>query len=1448
MSFVPSAVSRHAPKRIAFRTFAIALTTALIVLFLPGTAFAVGEPSAPAQPTVTHGDGAISVAFVAPADNGSPITFYPANCVSADGGAAGTTSDAASPILVLPLTNGKTYTCTVNATNANGAGSSSVASASTVPAGVPDAPFKPTVTRGNAQISVVFVAPGDNGSAITGYTASCTSSNGGTLGSISGSTSPLVVAGLTNGSLYTCKVLATNGEGNSAQSLASSAVVPATVPSAPVQPTVVHGNANISVTFTGSASSGGATVTGYTATCTSSDGGASGSNTGASSPIVVSTLTNGKTYTCTVHGTNAVGNSLESPASASTVPATVPSVPAQPTVTRGGGQISVAFVAPANGGSTITGYTAACTSSDGGASGNNTGGTSPIAVTGLTNAKTYTCTVFATNVEGNSAASAASASAVPGLVPSASAQPTVTHGNASISVAFTAPSSDGGSSITGYTATCTSSDGGTTGSNSGATSPLVASGLTNGKTYTCTVFASNINGAGNASVASASTVPATTPGTPAPPTLTHGNASISVAFTAPVSDGGSTITAYTATCTSSDGGAAASNAGATSPVIVSTLTNGKTYTCVVRATNAEGNGSNSVASASTIPATVPSTPAQPTIAPSGTTMNVTFVAPANGGSAITGYTASCTSSNGGTAGSNTGATSPIGVTSLSLGKSYTCTVHATNAEGDSTDSVASAGATIPAIVPGVPAQATVTPGNASMSVAFTAPTSDGGSAITGYTATCTSSDGGATGSNTGASSPITVSTLTNGKTYTCTVHATNTIGSGGESPASTSAVPSMVPATPAQPTTVAAATHITVTFVAPANGGSAITGYTATCTSSNGGTTGSNSGSTSPISVQSLTKSKSYTCTVHATNAVGDSAESPVSSATVIPATVPDAPAQPVTTFGNGQISVAFVAPNNGGSAITGYSANCASSDGGAPGSLSGATSPIVVSGLANAKTYTCTVLATNSLGDGDASVASAATVPATTPGTPGAPTLTRGNASLSVAFVAPVSNGGSAITGYTASCTSSDGGGSGSSSGANSPIVVSTLTNGKTYTCTVLATNVAGNGTASPASGSAVPATVPSAPAGPTPTRGNAQISVAFVAPADGGSAITGYTASCTSSDDGASGSNTGATSPIVVATLTNGKTYSCTVVATNAVGDGLASPASVTAVPATVPTAPVAPTLTHGNASIAVAIAAPNTGGSAITGYTATCTSSDSGTAGNHTSVSSPSVVTALTNGKTYTCTAHVTNAVGNSTESPASLSTIPATTPSASAVPTLTRGNRQLSVAIVTPATGGSAITGYTASCTSSDGGEFGAQSNATSPVVVMTPLTNGKNYTCTVHANNAEGAGTESAASASMMPGVAPQNTGAPAITGSSINHHTLTAHDGSWRAGPPATLTRRWQRCNSVGTACVNIAGAVGHTYQTRNADLNHRLRFVVTATNALGSLSMSSPASGRIHN
>jgi hypothetical protein len=89
--------------------------------------------------------------------------------------------------------------------------------------------------------------------------------------------------------------------------------------------------------------------------------------------------------------------------------------------------------------------------------------------------------------------------------------------------------------------------------------------------------------------------------------------------------------------------------------------------------------------------------------------------------------------------------------------------------------------------PGAPTIGTATGGDASASVTFTAPAANGGSVVTGYTVT--SSPGGFTG--TGATSPITVSGLTNGTSYTFTVKATNTQGTGTSSSASNSVTPAV---------------------------------------------------------------------------------------------------------------------------------------------------------------------------------------------------------------------------------------------------------------------------------------------------------------------------------------------------------------------------------------------------------------------------------------------------------------------------------------------------------------------------------------------------------------------------------------------------------------------------------------------------------------------------------
>lgn len=103
-------------------------------------------------------------------------------------------------------------------------------------------------------------------------------------------------------------------------------------------------------------------------------------------------------------------------------------------------------------------------------------------------------------------------------------------------------------------------------------------------------------------------------------------------------------------------------------------------------------------------------------------------------------------------------------------------------------------------VPGAPTIGTATAGNAQASVTFTPPSSNGGAAITSYT--LTSNPGGFTGS--GASSPVVVTGLTNGTSYTFSATATNSVGTGPPSGASNAVTPTAnFPAQIAQPTAFA---------------------------------------------------------------------------------------------------------------------------------------------------------------------------------------------------------------------------------------------------------------------------------------------------------------------------------------------------------------------------------------------------------------------------------------------------------------------------------------------------------------------------------------------------------------------------------------------------------------------------------------------------------------------
>ena len=164
-----------------------------------------------------------------------------------------------------------------------------------------------------------------------------------------------------------------------------------------------------------------------------------------------------------------------------------------------------------------------------------------------------------------------------------------------------------------------------------------------------------------------------------------------------------------------------------------------------------------------------------------------------------------------------------------------------------------------------------------------------------------------------------------------------------------------------------------------------------------------------------------------------------------------------------------------------------------------------------------------------------------TVPGAPTINTATAANASAVLAFSAPASTGGSVITSYKATC------GAFSASGTASPITVSGLTNGTSYSCSVKASNAVGAGPAS-AIKTVVPVTTSlDAPTLSSATAGSRQITVVFVKGATG--TPTSYAVTCISTGNG-SATVSGTSSPITVTGLTAGAGYSCSVTASNAGG----------------------------------------------------------------------------------------------------------------------------------------------------------------------------------------------------------------------------------------------------------------------------------------------------------
>src|SRR5438445_534581 len=323
-----------------------------------------------------------------------------------------------------------------------------------------------------------------------------------------------------------------------------------------------------------------------------------------------------------------------------------------------------------------------------------------------------------------------------------------------------------------------------------------------------------------------------------------------------------------------------------------------------------------------------------------------------------------------------------------------------------------------------------------INLSWTAPASNGGSAITGYQIE-RSTDGGTTWNTIVAN---TASTATSYSNYIHLAITTNTYrvsainGIGTSFPSSLASATTSIATAPDPPRYLSATTvspsQINLSWWTPVNtGGSVITGYQIE-RSTDGGTTWNtivaNTGSALYINHYSnyfLSANSTYTYRVSAINAIGTSAPSNTASATTSPATVPDPPRYlNATAVSPSQINLSWWTPvNSGGSVITGYKIE-RSTDGGTTWTtiVANTGSALYINHYSNyflsaSTTYTYRVSAINAIGtSAPSNTASATTSPATVPDPPRYLSATTVSPSqINLSWWTPVNTGGSAITGY---------------------------------------------------------------------------------------------------------------------------------------------------------------------------------------------------------------------------------------------------------------------------------------------------------------------------------------------------------------------------------------------------------------------------------------------------
>lgn len=1159
----------------------------------PWSAIAVATPyTTPGAPTLVleAGDGSLTVDITLADDGGSDVTLYE---YRVDGGAWRSTGSVSDTFVVSGLVNATLYAIEVRATNAAGTGPASDVESGT-PFTVPAAPSISAIALDTGAVDIDFALGADGGSPVTNVEYSIDGGDHWIVRAPASAASPITISGLTGGQTYPVAVRAINAAGHSATSNISS-VTAAGTPAAPAI-TIAPADTALVVSFTAPVN-GGSPITGYQY---SLDGGTWTAAGTASSPFVISGLTNGTSYDVRVRAINPAGDGAASPIVAGT-PATTPGVPVitAASLVGVGGTIDVDFTAPvSDGGSAIVTYQY---STDGGAtwrSRTDAGTTSPLVIdahspdgTPLDGGIVYPVQIRAVNAIGAGQAS----STMNGVTTTAPGVPVVDDivvNDGTAIIEFVAPA-NGGEPITAYEY---SLDGGAWTSTGSLGTTLVLTGLTNGASYEIELRAVNSIGTGDPSVPEPF-VMATPPSAPALTGLTAGDRTLDAAFTAPLDDGGIAVTSYEY---STDGGATwrvRATGTTASPLVITAesgsgnpLQNATVYTVQVRAVNAAGAGqaSNSELAA---PRSVPTAPTGLSVAPVDGGLVLTFTPGTDGGSPITDLEYQL---DGGAWVSAGSLGSPLTITGLTNGTTYQVAVRAVNAIGAGAPSATVPG--VPSAVPGAPMAVAAVAAGGRVTVSWSAPVSNGGTAIDSYTASAYAQAAGGTtpiATCTTASLTCDITGLTNGVTVYVEVIAHNSAGNGVASAPRLARTPIDV-AEVSVGSVGYSTTELSITASVDDDGGAPVTAYQYQL---NGGTW-TNATTGSPFTIGGLTAGQTYSLRIRAVNAAGTGPAS--ASMDVVPHTAPSAPLALVATSGPASAVLTWQAPaSNGGQPVTDYVVQYSTSPTGPFTTFADGTSAALtttVTGLTNSTPYYFRVAAANLAGPSSWSALAGAT-PRGAPSAPTINTITPGSRFLTVAFSAPGDNGGATVTGYQYRL---DGGTWTTVAATSSPLTITGLTNGITYAVQIRAVNSVGGGAASN-SVNAKPFGVPAGVVGFRATPSGNTVSLAWDTANDNGSPITAYNViRWSAATEGTITTSWQTTNTSLDVTgLANG-TYYFTIEATNAAGTGPRTSPRTTAIVGGTP--PSAPTITGattdaGELTLAWTAGAANT--SPITGY---------------------------------------------------------------------------------------------------------------------------------------------------------------------------------------------------------------------------------------------------------